>query len=163
MLGRKGDGLIPEKVERELKRLEIHILTESSLFQFDVKVKKMYHRTSLENNFKRIAEKYKSALDDEQLHLVLRYTRALSVEGYCREVLRETYHDSIKLQVIKVINEYQGVLKLFPPDILKAFLDNNPRPDSLIDEEGRIRSPLYIPTIEDIFAMSSYTESDISA
>ncbi|CAG9315550.1 unnamed protein product [Blepharisma stoltei] len=163
MFGRKGEGLIPDKIEREVKRLQIKMLSEASMFGFDIKHKKLNHRENLENNYKRIAEKYKTIFEEENLHLVLRYTRCLCVQAYCNEVLREAYHDSIKLQVIKVLSEYCLLLKLVPEDLYNAFVEENPKPNQLIDEEGKIVNILYIPTIEDILALPSFTNNEKSS
>lgn len=58
VMGRKGEGLIPEKVEAELARLQTRLQGDAGKLFFSVKQKKMSARPALEQAFKRISAKY---------------------------------------------------------------------------------------------------------
>lgn len=164
MLGRKGEGLLLEKAEAEILRLKSRIAGEAAKYYLDIKVRKMRHRAKVESAYKRIAEKYRHILDDnEHLPIVLRNVRSNLVDGYCKEVLRDVYHDAIKIQTIKVLQEYRRLLRVVPPKVYQETfesVDNELRPRVFVGEDGDIVNVEYIPSTEDILGLKGFREED---
>ncbi|CAG9310909.1 unnamed protein product [Blepharisma stoltei] len=164
VLGRRGEGLLPEKAEAEIQRLKSRISGEASKFFLDIKIRKMRHRVKVENAYKRIAEKYKQILDEnDHLPLVLRNVRANLIDGYCKEVLRDVYHDAIKIQIIKILHEYRRMMKIVPSNVYQEQfegIEDELRPRVFVGEDGEIVNIEHIPSTEEILAMKGFKEED---
>jgi len=160
ILGRKGDGLKPDKADNEKKRLQSRIVMDAGKHYFSLKDKKMNHRPNSEEAYKRILGKYKNVLrESPMLPLIMRNLRARVVDGYCREVLRETYHYAIKVQTIKVLREFRSTLRILPREEFSNYFDSQEH-QVLVDENGIIKNIKYLPSTEDILEIQVLSDQD---
>jgi hypothetical protein len=163
VLGRKGEGVVEEYIENEMKRLKAKMAHEASKLRMDISSKKLKHRAKLELSFRKISDRIQQALihNSDLLAISIRNLRTRMVEGYCKEVLREVYFESIKLQIIKVIMEISKEYKIIPPADLKELLEEEEIKDGdhkLINDNADLWDMAKMPNINQILSMQSITE-----
>lgn len=148
-----------EKSESEIKKIHSRIIVESAKFYFDTKSKKIRNRQKLDGVYKRIAEKYKKPFGEtDYIGILMRNLRVSLVDGYCQEVLRDAYHDAIKVQLCKVYSEYRRVLKIVPVDVYKdTFEMADDKPRVMVDEFLNIE---FMPTVEEIMKLKGFRDED---
>lgn len=149
-----------EKTEAEIKKIYSKIVVDGSKNYFDTKARKMRNRQRMEGAYKRIAEKLKSFfLETDHIGILIRNLRVLIVDGYCREVLRDAYHDAIRVQICKVSHEYRRLLKLVPIDVLSDTFDgNDEKAKSIID--GETVNIEFVLTVDEIMKLKGFKEDD---
>ena len=136
VLGRKGDGLIDEYAENEIKSIRAKIFSGTSELFIDCRKFKAAHRESMKNNYNRILQKYINALGEKSpfLDIISRMLVSALVNGYCREILKDIYTTSIKIHIIKISQELKRLLRTLPPDLYKEHFSNT----AIFDEEKKI-------------------------
>lgn len=163
VLGRKGEGVVDEYVDNENKRLKAKMAHEASKLRIDITSKKLKHRAKLELAFHKISDRIQSALihNSDLLAISVRHLRTRLVEGYCKEILREVYFESIKLQIIKVIFEIHKEFKIIHPQDLREFIEDQELRDSdskLLTEAGELGDVIKTPSVIQILSMNSITD-----
>lgn len=156
------DELNSEKVESEIKKIQSKIVVDSSKYYFDTKSRKTRNRQRLEGAYKRIAEKYKGHFaESDYIGIIIRNLRIMLLDGYCREVLRDAYHDAIKVQLCKIFMEYKRLLKIVPIDVYKdTFEGGEDRNRQILNESGEVTNIEFIPSVEEIMKMRGFKEED---
>ncbi|OMJ74126.1 hypothetical protein SteCoe_27013 [Stentor coeruleus] len=136
VLGRKGEGLIEEKAENEVKSIKARIYSQVSENFVDPRKFKLAHREEMRSNFNRIMKKYIGVLGEKSPYqeVISRNLISLLVNGYCREILRDIYTQSIKIHIIKVSQELKRLLRIIPPEVYNEhFVSSN-----IFDSEGKL-------------------------
>lgn len=151
---------IGEKAEVEIKKISSRIVVEVSKGYFDTKSRKIRNRPRLEGAYKRIAEKIKNFfIESDHIGILMRNLRVLLVDGYCREVIRDAYHDAIKIQLCKVSQEYHRVLSIVPIDVLHDTYEGyEDRPKSILD--GESINVEFVPTVDEIMKLKGFRDED---
>lgn len=157
VLGRKGEGLIEEKAENEIKSIKARIFSQVSEFCLDIRKVKLAWRENMKENFLRILKKYVAVIGEKSEYYdnVLRFILAQVVNGYCREVLRDAYVHCIKVHLIKISYESKRVLAVVP-----ASLRDQIQESLLIDKDLKIPTLLSIPSIEQILSLPGIQSDD---
>lgn len=111
ILGRKGEGVIMEKVESEIKR----ILHKVYLSQFlNVNEVKNYYIQGLVDVIKEKVLKRSQNISREKYEII--------IENYCKSVYKQVFVDCNCIQLLKIIKEIRKVLKIIPEKKLKGLL-----------------------------------------
>lgn len=152
--------IIVERAEVEIKKIYSKIVVEASKGYFDTKSRKIRNRPRLEGAYKRIAEKIKTFfVESDHIGILMRNLRVLLVDGYCREVIRDSYHDAIKVQLCKVSQEYNRVLRIVPIDVLNdTFEAYDDKPKAILD--GESINVEFVPTIDEIMKLKGFRDED---
>lgn len=158
VLGRKGEGLIEEKAENEVKSIKARIFSQVSEYCLDIRKLKLAHRVSMKENFQRILKKYTSVITEknEYYENICRFLMAQIVNGYCREVLRDVYVQGIKIHLIKISQEMKKVLNLVPAGLREEFSEN-----LTFDKDGSFLGVLGIPSVENVLLLEGVREEDV--
>ena len=151
-----------EKGEIEIKKIHSRIVVESSKFYFDTKSRKIRNRPKLEGVYKRIAEKHKHYFGEtDYIGILVRNLRVNLIDGYCREILRDSYHDAIRLQLCKVFAEYRRVVKITSREVYKeAFEISDEKGRTVLDDLGNVQNIEFMPSIDEIMKLKGFREED---
>lgn len=158
VLGRKGEGLVEEKAENEVKSIKAKIFSQIAEYCIDIRKVKLDHREKMKENFHRILKKYVAVLTEksEYYENVCRFLMAQVVNGYCREVLRDIYVHGIKIHLIKITQDLKKVFSLIPSVFKDEITENFP-----IDKDGSFLSLLCVPSIDSILSLPGINNQDI--
>ena len=158
ILGRKGEGLIEEKAENEIRSIRARIYSSGTDQFFDFKKIKVSYRDNMRENYIRIIAKYYSVLGEKSPYheIVSRHLLALLVNGYCREILREIYVQSIKIHIIKTTQQLKRLIRIVPSDLYKQYFHSF----EMFDNDKNIVNITSIPTIEYILSMPGVQPQD---
>lgn len=159
VLGRKGEGLVEEKAENEIKSLKARIFSGVCEMFTDCKRFKSAHRESMKNNYLRIMQKYNLVLGEksEYIGIVSRSLISQLVNGYCREILRDVYTIGIKTNIIKVSQEIKRMVRMVPSKLFQEYFTSQP----IFDSENKFGNFIAIPTVEFIMALPGVQTTDV--
>jgi hypothetical protein len=157
VLGRKGEGLIEEKAENEVKSIKARIFSQVSETCMDIRKLKLAHRENMKENFLRILKKYTLVIGEksEYYENICRYLLAQVINGYCREILRDAYTHSIKLHILKISSEVKKILSVLPPNLKENLSDS-----LILDKDLKISNLLSIPSVEQVLSLPGIQSED---
>lgn len=137
-------------------------MVESAKHYFDTKSRKIRNRPKLESLYKKSAENYKNHFgDSDYIGILIRNLRVTLIDGYCREVLRDAYHDAIRVQLCKIYLEYKRLLKILPMDVYKdTFENSDERGRRMVDDNENIENIEFIPTVDEIMRIKGFKEDE---
>ena len=151
VLGRKGEGLVEEKAENEIKSIRAKIYSGINEMFTDCRRIKAAHRESMKASYLRIMQKYAGVLGERSgyTEIVSRALISQLVNGYCREILREVYTLGIKVHIIKVMQEAKRMVRVLPAETYNRFCNK----ELFFDAEMKVNNLMAIPTVEAIMAL----------
>jgi hypothetical protein len=165
VLGKKGEGFVENLAQVEESRLASRRVTSAARFCFNIQQKKVGEVLKAVKAYQRFCAKLAPIENSEVYAAVVRRARAQAVQAYCSEVLRAAYYDSIKLQIIKVSNEFSRETSVLPdednvfsrPVIGREGVES---PINYVNESRQIMNAFYIPADEEVLRIPSLNDDE---
>ena len=101
ILSKSGDGYNSDLFNKEKNRFRQSLQREVGDFAYSINAKKVRQRAPIVKRWSTVLQKMQTSSQKPELKLrLLRSFRIKLLHSYCKEVLKEVYNDSFKVQIL---------------------------------------------------------------
>lgn len=117
ILSKSGDGFSYEGFQRERQKYQTNLANEVAPIFYQVSHRRSKLRNTVSKKFSVFLTSVASTYSKVECSLrVLRAYKVKLLHAYCREVLKEGYHDAMKVQAIATVQRLRGLSQIFSID-----------------------------------------------